>query len=186
MPYIVVGEADTQHADYSRETYDYEYPHGLDLKPGSVFHDGLRNKIWSRARESRNELSKRFPSWNEVDRTLTTYIPLKDVEKNLKSKDATKPVSIVFPYSYSMLEALLTYLSMAFFQDPMFQYEGVEDDDTQGTMLLELIIRLHCIKTKVPLAVHTILRDSLSYGVGIGIPGWRNQYGKKPIKSTIV
>jgi len=185
MPYIVTGEADYPNIDYSRETYDYDYPEGLDLKPDSDFHIALRNKIWSRARESRNEISKRCPDWREIDRKMTTYIPLKDKEKVLQKKDTSKPVSIVFPYSYSMLEALLTYLTMAFFQDPMFQYEGVEDDDTIGAMLLELVIRLHCIKTKVPLALHTVLRDSLCYGVGIGIPGWVQQYGRKPIRSTI-
>lgn len=186
MPYIVTGEADNQKVDYSRETYDYNYPLGLDLRPDSKFHTNLRNKIWSRARESRNEISKRFSAWNEIDRKMTTYIPLKDKEEVLKKKDTSKPVSIVFPYSYSMLESLLTYLSMAFFQDPMFQYEGVEDDDTIGAMLLELVIRLHCIKTKVPLALHTVLRDSLCYGVGIGIPGWVRQYGRRPIKSSII
>jgi len=85
-----------------------------------------------------------------------------------------------------MLEALLTYMSMAFFQDPMFQYEGVEDDDTIGAMLLELLIRLHCIKTKVPLAVHTVIRDSLAYGVGIGLPGWKQVYGMAPVKSSVI
>ena len=185
MPYIVQGESDSIKTDYSRQNYNYDYPDGLNLKPDSDFHQSLRNKIWSRASESRHEIAKRFPSWNEIDRTLTTYIPLKDKERTLKLQDTTKPVSIVFPYTYSMLEALLTYLSMAFFQDPMFQYEGVEDDDTIGAMLMELVVRLHCIKTKVPLAIHTILRDSLSYGVGIGIPGWTTRYGKRPIKSSI-
>jgi len=186
MPYIVKGEPDSWKTDiYSQKTFDYEYPDGLDLKPDSDFHKKLRSKIWQRASEARHEISKRFPSWREIDRTLTTYISLKDKEETLKKKDHTKPVSIVFPYSYSMLEALLTYLTMAFFQDPMFQYEGVEDDDTTGAMLMELIIRLHCIKNKVPLAVHTVLRDALSYGVGVAIPGWRSLYGKKPVRSTI-
>jgi len=186
MPYIITGEPSTWKDDiYSRENFDYEYPDNLDLKPDSEFHNKLRNKIWQRARESRNEISKRFDSWREIDKTLTTYIPLKDKENQLKKKDSSKPVSIVFPYSYSMLEALLTYLSMAFFQDPMFQYEGVEDDDTQGAMLMELVIKLHCIKNKVPLAVHTVLRDSLSYGVGIAIPGWKSQYGRKAVKSSV-
>jgi hypothetical protein len=75
---------------------------------------------------------------------------------------------------------------MAFFQDPMFQYEGVEDNDTIGAMLMELVIRLHCIKNKVPLAIHTVLRDNLAYGIGIAIPGWKRQYGRKPIKSEII
>ena len=188
MPYIITGEPTgwKEKDIYSKDTHDYKYPGGLDLRPDSDFHNKLRNKIWQRARASRNKISKRFPSWREIDKTLTTYIPLKDKEEQLKGKDSTKPVSIVFPYSYSMLEALLTYLSMAFFQDPMFQYEGVEDDDTQGAMLMELVVKLHCIKNKVPLAVHTVLRDSLGYGVGIGIPGWKSQYGRKAIKSSII
>jgi len=187
MPYIVRGEPSSWKDDiYTKDNYDYDYPNGLDLKPNSDFHNRLRDKIWSRAREARNEISKRFPFWREMDQTLTTYVSLKDKEETIKKKDSSKPVSIVFPYTYSMLEALLTYLTMAFFQDPMFQYEGVEDDDTTGAMLMELIVRLHCIKTKVPLAIHTVLRDSLVYGIGGAIPGWKSIYGKKPIKSSIV
>jgi len=185
MPYIVVGEPDGWKSDVYRKDFNYKYPNGLDLRPDSDFHKKLRSKIWERARMSRNEISKRFDSWREIDKTLTTYMPLKDKEETLKNKDSSKPVSIVFPYSYSMLEALLTYLSMAFFQDPMFQYEGVEDDDTVGAMLMELVIRLHCIKNKVPLAVHTVLRDSLGYGIGIGIPEWRRQYGRKVVKASV-
>jgi hypothetical protein len=189
MPYIVVGEPSSWRDDNYKKDLNYKYPDKLDLRPDSSLHKRIRSRIWERARASRNEISKRFTSWREIDKTLTTYIDLSETnrtkEDELKAKDPTKPLSIVFPYSYSMLEALLTYLSSAFFQDPMFQYEGVEDDDTIGAMLMELVIRLHCIKNKVPLAVHTVLRDSLSYGVGIGIPEWRRQYGKKLIKSSI-
>lgn len=185
MPYIITGEPTGWRDEEYKKDFNYSYPEKLNLRPDSALHKKLRSRIWERARASRNEMSKRFPSWREIDKTLTTYMPLKDKEEELKSKDPSKPVSIVFPYSYSMLEALLTYLSSAFFQDPMFQYEGVEDDDTIGAMLMELVIRLHCIKNKVPLAVHTVLRDSLSYGVGIGIPEWRRQYGKKLVKSSI-
>jgi hypothetical protein len=185
MPYTVVGEPSSWRDTEYKKDYNYKYPKGLDLRPDSKLHQRLRSRIWERARASRNEISKRFSSWREIDKNLTTYIPLKEKEEELKAKDPNKPVSIVFPYSYSMLEALLTYLSMAFFQDPMFQYEGVEDDDTVGAMLMEMVIRLHCIKNKVPLAVHTVLRDSLGYGVGIGIPDWRRQYGKKVIKATV-
>jgi len=186
MPYIVTGEPNSwRDEDYREKNFDYKYPYDLDLRPDSDFHKKLRGKIWERASTARNEISKRFDSWNKIDWTLTTYIPLKDKESKLKKTDSTKPVSIVFPYTYSNLESLLTYLSLAFFQDPMFQYEGVEDDDTIGAMLMELIISLHCTKTKVPLAIHTVLRDALSYGVGIGIPSWVTKYGKRPIKSSV-
>ena len=189
MPYIVMGEPLSWRDQEYKKDYNYKYPKGLDLRPDSKLHQKLRSRIYERARTSRNELSKRFPSWRAIDKNLTTYIDLSETkrvkEDEIRLKDPTKPLSIVFPYSYSMLEALLTYLSMAFFQDPMFQYEGVEDDDTTGAMLMEMVIRLHCIKNKVPLAVHTVLRDSLGYGVGIGIPNWRRQYGKKLIKASV-
>jgi hypothetical protein len=184
MPYIVKGQIPLSWKDdiYSRENYDYKYPNGLDLKPGSEFHNKLRNYIWERASQSRCEISKRFDSWNKIDQSLTVYIPLKDEEELIQEKDTSKPVSIIFPYSYSMLEALLTYLTIAFFQDPMFQYEGVEDSDTVGAMLMELVIHLHCVKNKVPLNVHTVLRDCLAYGVGIAIPEWSERWGRKPVK----
>jgi len=186
MPYIVQGEPPSWKADiYKSDVFNYEYPGGLDLKPGSDLHDSIRDKIYRRAQVSRTKLSNRFSAWNEIDRKLTVYIPLKDKEEAIKEKDEAKPVSIVFPYTYSMLEALLTYLSIAFFQDPMFQYEGVEDDDTLGAMMMELVIKLHCIKNKVPLALHTVLRDSLAYGVGIGVPGWKSVYGRKPVKASV-
>ena len=189
MPYIVQGEPSSWKSNYD-EKHNYDYPGGLDLRPDSDLHKKIRSKIWERARVSRNEISKRFNSWREIDRNLTSYVDLSntkgDAEDELKLKDPTKPLTIIFPYSYSMLEALLTYLSMAFFQDPMFQYEGVEDDDTTGAMLMELLIRLHCMKNKVPLAVHTALRDSLGYGVGISIPEWRRQYGRKAVKSSVL
>ena len=186
MPYTVSGEpGQGTSVDYSRITHDYEYPNGLNLKPGSEFHNKLKSKILTRANESRLEMSKRFSSWNEIDRVLTTYIPLKDAEKLLKKKDTAKPVSIVFPYTYSMLEALMTYISMSFFQDPIFRYDGNGPEDTVGAMLLELVIRLQCIKAKVPLDIHTSIRNSLAYGIGPAAPSWEVKHGKRLIRSTV-
>jgi len=161
--------------------FDYKYPERLNLKPGSDLHKKLRSRIWERARQARNEIQKRFSSWRELDRKLTAYIPLKEEEERVKEKDEEKPVTIVFPYTYSELESVLTYLVSAFLQDPMLMYEGVEDNDTVGAMLMELVVRLHCNKNKVPLNVHTVLRDSLVYGIGAGVPEWTRLYGKKPI-----
>lgn len=187
MAFIVTGDVNSSSkADFSGVNYDYEYPGGLDLKPGSDFHNRLKNTIWQKARESNSEMSNRYDSWNEVDRVLTVYIAATDAEKVIQEKDDAKPVSIVFPYSYSILESLLTYLTMAFFQDPLFKYEGVGPEDIRGAMLMEQVIRLHCIKTKVPLAIHTVLRDSLAYGIGIGVPGWEVKYGRKKVQSTTI
>lgn len=187
-PYIVTGEpTGWKGSAYRDKNFSYSYPDGLNLKPDSDFHNRLRSKIWQRAQEARLEVSKRFDQWRTMDQTLTTYVKLKEVEEKIKDKDDAKPVSIVFPYTYSMLEALLTYLSMAFFQDPIFQYEGVEDSDTAGAMLMEMVVRLHCAKNKVPLNLHTQFRDSLVYGIGAVMPDWSRKYGRKPMRqSTLI
>src|SRR4030042_1000651 len=183
MPYIVTGEPSSWKTppDSYRGDLGYKYPSGLNLKPDSDFHIKLRSRIWERAQAARNEISKRFSKWREIDRTLTVYVDLTEEEEGVQQKEPAKPVSVVFPYSYAMLESLLVYSSAAFFQDPMLQYEGVDDSDTTGAMLMELLVRLHCIKNKVQLSAHTVLRDSFAYGVGVAIPEWVRRFGRKPV-----
>ncbi len=188
MSYIITGEPSgwkTPPEAY-RKDFGYKYPYSLDLRPDSDFHKTLRSRIWERAQEARNEIQKRFPYWKEIDRTLTVYVPLKDEEEKIKAKDDSKPLSIIFPYSYSMLEAMLTYMTMAFLQDTIFMYEGVDDEDTKGAMLMELLVRLHCNKNKVALNLHTVFRDAFAYGVGIAIPEWVRRWGQKPVISGAI
>ncbi len=162
--------------------YDYTYPESLDLKPGSDQHEELKNLIIQRARVSHDMMQNRFKSWNSVEDVLTAYIYQDDSEKELKDLDARRPTSIVFPYSYAMLETLLTYLFVALARDPIFMYEGVSPEDTPGAMMLELIVQQHCVKNKVALALHTMLRDSLVYGFGVVTPNWKVQRGKRKIQ----
>jgi hypothetical protein len=53
-------------------------------------------------------------------------------------------------------------------------------------MLLEMVVDLHCNKNKVPLNVHTALRDNFGYGIAIVIPEWVRRYGRKPIRGDMV
>lgn len=176
MPYILTGNPENLASTFQASDIRYDYPDGLDLRPGSTLHNFLKNEILQRTRESNAELSKRFDSWRKMDRTLTAYIAPDEEEQDVKDKDSRKPVSIVFPYSFAIMETILTYLVMAFFQDPIFRYEGTKPEDTIGAILLEHIISLHCNKTKVPLALHTMFRDSLAYGIGAVAPDWYEKY----------
>ncbi|GAF90720.1 unnamed protein product, partial [marine sediment metagenome] len=157
MPNIIQGEL-FRGVSLTGIDFKYTYPEGLNLKPGSVLHEKIKTEILERARESRNQMEKRFASWNEIDKTLTAYVKLSDVEKALKDKTTTspstkRPMSIVFPYSYAILETVLTYLILAFIQDPILRYEGVSPEDTVGAILLEKVNDLHCNKTKVGLGI---------------------------------
>lgn len=149
----------------------YEYPDGLDLRPGSQKHDKIVRLVMQRARASASVISKRHADWREIDHTLTGYIPLDDAEKRVKERDRRRPVSIVFPYSYAILETLLGYM-MSALGDPMLTYEGTGPEDIIGATLLEKVIQHHCLKTKVPLNMHTFYRDCFAYGSGYMSPIW--------------
>lgn len=181
MPTLVRGETGNFVANLQQVNYEYEYPDNLKLKPGSEFHEALKTKVLDRARISHKAMSARFDSWNKVDHILTAYIPSDQEERDMQAKDSRRPISIVFPYSYAMMESLLSYLMAAFTQDPIFRYEGVSPEDTLGAMLLELVIQTHCNKTKVPLALHTWFRDSMAYGMGIVSPSWMVRKGTRSL-----
>lgn len=187
MPAFVRGNAGSGRAlaDTTKD-FEYDYPDGLDLKPGSELHQRLVTEILSRALESRGALSRRFPAWREVDKTLVGYIKADDAEQEVQDSDERRPISIVFPYSFAMLETLLTYLVIAFFQDPIFKYEGVGPEDTVGATLLEMVVRLHTAKTKVPLALHTHFRDSLAYGIGAVLPSWEVRRGTRIVRGSAI
>lgn len=183
MPNIVNTEIGSKKADFARVNFDYDYPEEVgELDPKGQKHRKILDKLMKYARESAANMSSRFDSWNEVDRTLTAFIETDDKEDEITYNDPRKPVSIVFPYSYAIMETILAYLVAAFFQDPLFRYEGVSPEDTIGAILMEKTIDLHCNKTKVPLNLHTMFRDSLGYGVGLVTPYWKVERGFRVVK----
>lgn len=172
--------------------YPYKYPLGLDLRPGSDMHEFLKGEIMSRAQESRAALSNRFESWRKIDETLTSYIPLSEVEENLLAEDETKPVSMVVPLSYATIELLLSYLVLTFAEEPILRYEGFTDEDVIGAILMEKLVELQTRKSGMGIQLHTLFRDALAYGFGVAAPvwvqkmGWRRQKRQQGIFSTFL
>ena len=184
MPSILVGESTGGYRSKSphfTRPHSYDYPEGLDLKPGSKLSSRIRDEVMERAFNSARVMSQRHPAWNEIDHTLTAYISVDEKEKMVKDKDHRRPVSIVFPYSYTILETLLSYYIAAFLQEPVFRYEGVAPDDVMGAILLEKLVQLQCIKNKVGLGLHTQARDAFSYGFGVVTPTWKEEWGSKTV-----
>lgn len=163
------------------EDLNYKYPNNLNLIPASQDHARLTKEIYIRAMESSNEMSKRYASWRKVDQTLTAYVKLDESEQNIKDKDVRKPVSIVVPYSYATLETILTYLVSAFLEDPIFRYSGSGPEDVVGAILMEKVIEQQTRQFKAALSLHTMFRDSLSYGMGVVTPTWDRKWGWKAV-----
>jgi hypothetical protein len=182
MPSIAYGEpgsGQNQLAEFKNIDHGYEYPEGLDLRPGHKLHDELVGKIHKRAQDSAKIMSGRFQDWNSTDEILTAYKSADAEEEDIKKDDDRKPVSIVFPYSYAIMETLLSYLIAAYYQDPIFHYEGTSPEDVLGAIMLEKAIDVHCVRSKVLLNLHTHFRDGLAYGFGVAAPGWKKEMGWK-------
>lgn len=180
MPPFLRGAEKTQNVGslLGQVKYDYAYPDGLELKPGSKLHDKIRDEVLDRAMESSTIMSNRHRSWNETDEFLTGYKYTDEEEDKVVNKDPRKPVSIVFPYSYAIMETMLSYLAAAFLQDPYFRYEGFAPEDVVGAILLEKVVQQHCVKNKLAINLHTMLRDGIAYGIGPIYPLWERKVGR--------
>jgi hypothetical protein len=157
----------------------YKYPYGLDLRPGSKLHQRILQEVNNRAKDSSAEMSKRFPSWKKIDRSLTAYVPADTYESALQVLDERKPISIVIPYTYATLETLLTYFVAAFLESPIFKFEGNSPEDIVGAFLMERIVDTHCNNFKVALSLHTMFRDAFAYGIGPVATTWETKWGFK-------
>lgn len=178
MPALVQGST-----AYGPDTAKYqkinEYAAGIDLTPGSPLHSRILAYVMARARASMDVMQKRHPSWRRIDETLTAYIDLSEAERAVKDKDSRKPVSIVFPYSYAILDTLVAYMDSLFLRSPIFRFEGNSPEDYVGAAMLEKVIEIHCKRTKANLALHTVFRDGMAYGIGAAFPIWKRINGFK-------
>ncbi len=181
MPVELTTDMPTS-SQLAQVSYDYDYPRGLDLKPGSEFHDKLLAKILRRANESATRMRERHSAWRDIERTLTAYIPPKTKREARQKGDKTMPV--IIPASYATLETLLTYMVAAFLQDPIFRYYGTGPEDTVGALLLERVVQAQCAKMKVGLSLHTQWRDGFAYGLGVTPLEWHTHMGYKRTVKT--
>ena len=182
MPNIAYGNNRTSNSqDLRGVNFDYEYPEGLQLKPGTKLHDKLRDLIYERAQMSATVMTSRHGSWNKMDEVLTSYTDLSEEDLKVRKADPKKPVTIVFPYTYAIMETIVGYLLSALTQDPIFRYTGTGPEDTMGAILMTKVIQQQCFKSKVSLALHTFFRDSLAYGFGVTTPTWIKQVAQKQV-----
>ena len=189
MPNIIQSESSgsggLDYGEIPADGYQYEYPRGLDLKPGSSLHDYIKNFVLNSARASSNMMKKNFDQWTKTDEKMTAYIPVTDKEKEIKEDDRRKPTSVVLPYSFVIAESILSYLVAAFFPDPIFRYEGSSPEDIVGAIMMEGVIQSHCNHNKVALNLHTSFYDAIKYGIGVAIPIWTTKRGMKVVKREL-
>lgn len=158
------------------------YPSGVDLRPGrSDQHEELLQMVMDRALASRRAMATRRQVWRDLDRTITAFIPLDEEEEGIRKADDRRPVSIVVPLSYAVMETLLTHAVLSFAQQPIFRYEGQGPEDVLGAILLEKLIEVQATRSKMFLALHTMWRDSIIYGFGVTAVGWERKLSRRSV-----
>lgn len=160
----------------------YNYPGGINLKPGTPVHDRLVNEIVRRANESYMQISQRHAKMLKIEDKLTGFIDLDEEEAKLKLKDSRKPTSIVVPLSYATLQTILTYWTLSFSNsDTLFPLDGQGPEDNLGAILLAKVLDFQAKRRKMVLAMHTMWRDSLAYGFGVVAVNWEKVIGNRSV-----
>lgn len=167
--------------EYSK--YKKNYPAEADLKPLSQDHDRLVQYLLLLANESSAEISKRYPAWKKIDQKLTAYVRLDEDEKKIKTADDRKPVRMVVPTSFAILDTLMTYDTAAFLRSPLVPLEAIGPEDTIGVMMMQSVLNQNLQRSRAALEMFTMLRDYKVYGFGVGGSGWKREYVNRTIRS---
>lgn len=190
MPFVIDNRTG-QRLDYRflERKYDYSYPEGLDLRPGSDEHNRLRDLVWQKSQASKRVMSSKYDDWRKTDRVLRAYVS-PEWEKRMREEYSKKNENqemlmpkLIMPVTQANLETLLTYMVAAFFQDPLFKYEGTGPEDTIGAKLMEKVIQQQNDRFHAGLRLHTMLRDSFAYGIGAVSCNWERTMGYRAVRN---
>lgn len=183
--YSMAFGPDAPGSQFVDESVNYHYTYPLkgnkSLRPHNTneLHGRLRDYVMERAVMSREFMRARYDSWNIMDQMMTAYIPVSDAEEEVLRKDPRKPVSIVVPVSYAVLETLMTYLMDAILTPPVFRFKPTGPEDVIGVAMIEEMLRYQVNKSRMGLNLYTQIRDSLIYGIGVSALSWDRQFGWK-------
>jgi len=159
----------------------YTYPHDLDLRPGQPLHGELLNWLNGLIKAGKSAMRPRYSDWEEIDRTITDFVvqEAKQVSTGKKRNEPTRR-EIIVPVIYSILDTLLSHISMSVLDVPLYRYEGVGPEDVPGALLLEEIVKHQTIRNKHLLSVYVMFRNALLYGVSPVMGIWEKDFGLRP------
>lgn len=178
------NQPDPEPALFSKDL-NYTYPtkfdgEEMDLRPLSPLHNKIIREINDRTAEAASTNQENFSRWDEINRVTSSFIPTKDLGG---INNPRKPRTVVYPYSFAILETWLSYMTAVFFESPIFKYKGWGPEDKIGAALLERVIEWQCQRSKTLIHLHTHCRDALTYGLGFTAQGWDARYGKRLVVS---
>ena len=160
--------------------FGYEYPRGLDLRPGSDFHKKIIEEVRRCADAARAASQRARSEWRKTDNLLQAYVPLSSNERTAESNDDA-PTTIIIPQSQAQLSVHLAHMASRFIDSTLYEYEGESGAQSMlNAAKLEKVIGKQARWFKHSLRHMISFRDGFAYGVGAVAPRWAKKKRKVP------
>lgn len=155
------------------------------LAPGSDAHGRMLKFLKDRIDLSEKKMGNFYPRWRVNERKVQAYVNLPDYERlwNEGNKKGLPPkiVSIQVPYSFAVIQTVVTYLIHTFCgRQPIFQV-GTYNEMANEARNMEIMLQYNCDKTKLILQIYEMLMSAQVYQFGAVRVGWLNEYKERTV-----
>lgn len=142
------------------------------LGPGTERHSIVKKYLLERLSASERAMSRRYARWRLNEIQFQAYISLSEHEKILKevrqNKSMPEITSLVIPYSYSTIMAIVTYHLQVFAgADPIFRVNAIKADSLQKQEYVELAMKRNTDHVRMVLKIFQFLLDGQIYNLSI-------------------
>lgn len=164
-------------------------PRPIDrLAPGSDAHAHVLSYLLKRLEASERQMSNFYPRWKAIEIRDQAYINLQDWEQTLKEKNdrgsgPPKIVSIVIPYSFSVVSVIVTYLTHIFLgRKPTFQVGTYNGDLMENARAMEVKLQYDADHTRIARQLIQSFMDGQRYGVSAVLCRWQVEQAVRTVR----
>ena len=150
------------------------------LAPNTERHTAVLKYLLERLGAGERGMSPRYSRWRLNETQFQAYINLADHERILRearqNKSMPEITSLVVPYTYSTLMAIVTYHLQVFAgADPIFKVNAVKPESMQVQEWVELALGRNCGHVRMVLKIFQFLLDTQIYNLGVMRNLWKTE-----------
>lgn len=160
------------------------------LTPGSEPHSRMLKFLNDRLELSEKKMGDFYPRWRVNERKVQAYIDLPNYERMLKEANEKgrppKVVSIQVPYSFAVIQTVVTYLLHTFCgRQPMFQVGSYNGEHATAARNMELMLQFNVDRAKLILQLYEMLFSAQVYQFGALRVGWCEDYTERSVAQQV-
>lgn len=177
-------------------TLDWPAPLGEDasaiqrLQEDNALHDKVLAYLVERIEDSERAMSQFYERWEANELRVQAYIDLKEHERILKARnDKGKPpaiTSIVIPYSYASVLAVVTYMLHTFAgRKPMWSVGAEKQESMAAARNMETVLQYQSDHTRMVRQLAQFFQDGQIYGVSVLRCAWSEQWAARTVWKSV-